>query len=75
MTLSLYSAHVWIMAAVVAVGLPVTRGQLYWSQAVLMVVAGMLFQAAGWRGPLEAVTSTASRAVRTLAAGRSRLPG
>ncbi|MFD1213342.1 heparan-alpha-glucosaminide N-acetyltransferase domain-containing protein [Arthrobacter sp. GCM10027362] len=75
MTLSLYSAHVWIMATVVSLGLPLARFELYWSQVVLMVVAGMLFQAAGWRGPLELVTSTASRAVRTLAAGRSRLPG
>jgi uncharacterized membrane protein len=75
MTLSLYSAHVWIMAMVLAVGLPVTRGQLYWSQVVLVVVTGMLFQAAGWKGPLETIISTASRAVRTLSAGRSRLPG
>lgn len=75
MTLSLYSAHVWIMSVVITLGLPLTRGQLYWGQVVLLVVTGMLFQAAGWRGPLELVASTASRAARGLAAGRSRLPG
>ncbi|NKX56085.1 heparan-alpha-glucosaminide N-acetyltransferase domain-containing protein [Arthrobacter mobilis] len=75
MTLSLYSAHVWFMGVVTTLGLPLARVELYWSQAVLAVAAGMLFQAAGWRGPLEAVISTASRTTRTLVAGRSRLPG
>jgi uncharacterized membrane protein len=61
MTLSLYSAHVWVLSAVPAAApdLPV-----YLWQVLAAVAVGMAFHWLGWRGPLELVTSTASRLTR-----------
>ncbi|TJY72184.1 DUF1624 domain-containing protein [Arthrobacter sp. CAU 1506] len=57
MTLTLYSAHVWVMSTLPpdAPDLPV-----YLWQALAAIAIGMVFHALGWRGPFELVISTAS---------------
>jgi uncharacterized membrane protein len=75
MTLSLYTAHVCIMAALH--GQPLAPGWtvegVYAAQAAGMLVLGGLFAALAWRGPLEWVTHTANRVGR-LQPSRGRQP-
>ena len=66
MTLSLYTAHLCIMAALH--DQPLMPGWtvegVYFAQAVGMLVAGGVFAAMAWRGPLEWATHAASQAGR-----------
>ncbi|RKR19667.1 heparan-alpha-glucosaminide N-acetyltransferase domain-containing protein [Arthrobacter oryzae] len=63
MTLSLYTAHVCVMAALH--GLPLAPGWtvegVYVAQAALMLVLGGFFARQKWRGPLEWVTHAANQ--------------
>ena len=63
MTLSLYTAHLCIMAALH--GQPLLPGWtvegVYWAQAIGVLVAGAAFAALAWRGPLEWVTHAANQ--------------
>ena len=75
MTLSLYTAHVCIMAALH--GQPLAPGWtvegVYVAQAAGMLVLGGVFAALAWRGPLEWVTHAANRVGR-LQPSRGRQP-
>lgn len=75
MTLSLYTAHVCIMAALH--GQPLAPGWtvegIYVAQAAGMLVLGGVFAALAWRGPLEWVTHAANRVGR-LQPSRGRQP-
>lgn len=55
LTLSLYTAHVWLMASLY--GRPLPAGWsvegVYWAQALAALVIGGVFAALSWRGPLE----------------------
>mgnify|MGYP000035026661 FL=1 len=66
MTLSLYTAHLCIMAALhdqpLAPGWTVEG--VYWAQAAGMLVIGAAFAALAWRGPLEWVTHAANQVGR-----------
>jgi len=66
MTLSLYTAHLCIMAALH--DQPLMPGWtvegVYFAQAVGVLVAGGVFAAMAWRGPLEWATHAASQAGR-----------
>lgn len=55
MTLSLYTAHVCVMASLHGHPLPAgwTVEGVYWAQAVAALVIGGVFAAQSWRGPLE----------------------
>ncbi|WP_026552993.1 heparan-alpha-glucosaminide N-acetyltransferase domain-containing protein [Arthrobacter sp. H20] len=65
MTLTLYTIHIWTMSVVDAQD-PVPEPSLvYWGQVVVFIVLGILFQRINARGPLELVTSGASRAARS----------
>jgi uncharacterized membrane protein len=63
MTLSLYTAHLCVMAALhnqpLAPGWTVDG--VYWAQVIGVLVIGAAFAALTWRGPLEWVTHSASR--------------
>jgi len=63
MTLSLYTAHLCVMAALhdqpLAPGWTVDG--IYWAQVIGVLVIGAVFAALIWRGPLEWVTHAASR--------------
>ena len=62
MTLSLYTAHLCIMAALH--DQPLMPGWtvegVYWAQVIAMLLVGAIFAALAWRGPLEWVTHAAS---------------
>lgn len=66
MTLSLYTAHLCIMAALhdqpLAPGWTVEG--VYWAQALGMLLVGGVFAALAWRGPLEWVTHAANQVGR-----------
>ncbi|GAA2128810.1 heparan-alpha-glucosaminide N-acetyltransferase domain-containing protein [Arthrobacter humicola] len=66
MTLTLYTAHLCIMAALhdrpLAPGWTVEG--VYWAQAVGMLVVGGVFAALIWRGPLEWVSHAANQVGR-----------
>ena len=66
MTLSLYTAHLCIMAALhnqqLAPGWTVEG--VYWAQALGMLLIGGVFAALAWRGPLEWVSHAANQAGR-----------
>ncbi|MGO4805769.1 heparan-alpha-glucosaminide N-acetyltransferase domain-containing protein [Arthrobacter sp. 2MCAF15] len=66
MTLSLYTAHLCIMAALhdqpLAPGWTVDG--VYWAQALGMLLVGGVFAALAWRGPLEWVTHAANQVGR-----------
>lgn len=55
MTLSLYAAHLWVMASLYGRPLPAgwTVEGVYWAQALAVLVLGGAFAALSWRGPLE----------------------
>ncbi|MCC3280571.1 DUF1624 domain-containing protein [Arthrobacter sp. zg-Y40] len=71
MTLTLYSLHVWVMTIVDQQDPALEPLPVFWIQAVFYVVLAVLFQRIQARGPLEFVTSGASRLARGKAAGRS----
>ncbi|MBO1267423.1 heparan-alpha-glucosaminide N-acetyltransferase domain-containing protein [Arthrobacter cavernae] len=55
MTLTLYSAHVWVVSGFHEQGLPAgwTDEGMYWTQAIAVVGIGVLFALLRRRGPLE----------------------
>ncbi|MCB5274399.1 hypothetical protein BJG92_01932 [Arthrobacter sp. SO5] len=55
MTLSLYTAHLCVMAALYGQPLPAgwTVEGVYWAQAAAVLAIGGVFAALSWRGPLE----------------------
>ncbi|MEE2521822.1 heparan-alpha-glucosaminide N-acetyltransferase domain-containing protein [Pseudarthrobacter sp. J75] len=57
MTLSLYTVHVWVLAAFYVDGRPDgwTDEGMYTAQAITAVALGILFAVLKWRGPLEQV--------------------
>ncbi|MCU1562882.1 MAG: hypothetical protein JWN05_1261 [Arthrobacter sp.] len=63
MTLSLYTAHVWVMAALYEQPLPAgwTVETVYWAQAAAVLLIGTIFAKLGWRGPLEWVAHAANQ--------------
>lgn len=63
MTLSLYSAHVWVMAGLYHQPVPEgwTEGGLYFVQAATAVAVGGVFAVLQRRGPLEWVAHSAAR--------------
>jgi len=63
MTLSLYTAHVWVMAALHEQPLPAgwTVETVYWAQAAAVLLIGTIFAKLGWRGPLEGVAHAANQ--------------
>lgn len=63
MTLSLYSAHVWVVSGFTNQPLPPgwTDDGMYWAQALTAVAIGVLFAVLRRRGPLEWVAHTASK--------------
>ncbi|MCC9175930.1 heparan-alpha-glucosaminide N-acetyltransferase domain-containing protein [Arthrobacter sp. zg-Y179] len=64
MTLTLYSLHVWVMTMVDQQSPPLEPMPVYWIQVAILVVLAVLFQRIDARGPLELVTSGASRLAR-----------
>ena len=63
MTLSLYTAHVWVMAALHEQPLPAgwTVETVYWAQAAAVLLIGTVVAKLGWRGPLEWVAHAANQ--------------
>ena len=63
MTLSLYSAHVWVVSGFTNQPLPAgwTEEGMYWTQALTAVAIGVCFALLRRRGPLEWVAHTASK--------------
>lgn len=55
MTLTLYSVHVWVVAAFYLKPLPAgwTEEGMYFAHAATAVIVGMVFVLLKWRGPLE----------------------
>ncbi|MET3946138.1 putative membrane protein [Arthrobacter sp. UYCu512] len=63
MTLSLYTAHLCVMAALYGQTLPAgwTVEGVYWAQAGAALVVGGIVAALAWRGPLEWVAHAANQ--------------
>ncbi|MHA7222658.1 heparan-alpha-glucosaminide N-acetyltransferase domain-containing protein [Arthrobacter sp. RHLT1-20] len=63
MTLSLYTAHLCVMASLYGQPLPSgwTVEGVYWVQAAAVVLIGGIFAAMSWRGPLEWVAHAANQ--------------
>lgn len=63
MTLSLYSAHVWVVSGFTNKPLPAgwTPEGMYWAQAIAAIIIGACFSLLRRRGPLEWVAHQASR--------------
>lgn len=66
LTLSLYTAHLCVMASLYNHPLPAgwTVEGVYWAQALAVLVLGGAFAALSWRGPLEWLGHTANQAGR-----------
>lgn len=66
MTLSLYAAHLCVMAALYRQPLAPgwTVDGVYWAQAAAVVVIGGIFAALSWRGPLEWVAHAGNQVGR-----------
>jgi hypothetical protein len=66
MTLSLYTAHVWVIAAMYRQPLPQgwTEDGMYFAHAATAVLLGTLFAMLKWRGPLEWVAHAANQVGR-----------
>ncbi|HEU4668746.1 MAG TPA: heparan-alpha-glucosaminide N-acetyltransferase domain-containing protein [Arthrobacter sp.] len=66
MTLSLYTAHVWVVSGFYLKPLPAgwTEDGMYFAHAATAVIVGTVFVLLTWRGPLEWVGHAASRAGR-----------
>ncbi|MEC5190574.1 putative membrane protein [Arthrobacter sp. MP_M7] len=62
MTLSLYTAHLCVMASLYGQPLPSgwTLEGVYWAQALALLAIGGIVAALGWRGPLEWVAHAAN---------------
>ncbi len=67
MTLTLYSAHVWVVSGFYLKPLPVgwTEDGMYFAHAAVAIVAGMVFVLLKWRGPLELAGHAANQLGRT----------
>lgn len=65
MTLTLYTIHIWTMSVVDAQEPSPDPSLVYWGQVLVFVVLGILFLRINARGPLELLTSGASRAARS----------
>ena len=76
LTLSLYTAHLCVMASLYGRPLPAgwTVEGVYWAQAVAVLVLGGVFAALSWRGPLEWVGHAANHLGRGQL-GRGRRTG
>lgn len=63
MTLTLYSAHVWVVSAFYLKPLPAgwTEDGMYWAHAATAITVGIVFVLLKWRGPLELVGHAANR--------------
>lgn len=63
MTLTLYSAHVWVVSAFYLKPLPVgwTEEGMYFVQAATAIIVGMVFVLLKWRGPLELLGHAANQ--------------
>jgi hypothetical protein len=63
MTLTLYSAHVWVVAAFYLKPLPSgwTEDGMYFAHAATAIVVGMVFVLRKWRGPLEWLSHAANQ--------------
>lgn len=63
MTLSFYTAHLCVMAALFGQPLPAgwTLEGVYWVQVAVILVLGGMFAALAWRGPLEWVAHAANQ--------------
>ncbi|MCU1540294.1 MAG: hypothetical protein JWM01_1241 [Arthrobacter sp.] len=63
LTLSLYTAHLWVMAALYEKPLwpGWTVEGVYWAQAAAVLIIGSVFAALSWRGPLEWVAHAANQ--------------
>ncbi|MCU1436668.1 MAG: hypothetical protein JWR71_3393 [Pseudarthrobacter sp.] len=63
MTLTLYSAHVWVVSGFYLKPLPAgwTEDGMYFAHAATAVVVGMVFVLMKWRGPLELVGHAANQ--------------
>ena len=66
MTLSLYTAHVWVIAAMYRQPSPQgwTEDGMYFAHAATAVLLGTLFAMLKWRGPLEWVAHAANQVGR-----------
>jgi hypothetical protein len=64
MTLTLYTSHVVVLAAMHGVDLDWAPTQLWAAHAAAALVLGSLWQLTGWRGPLEGMAADANRAAR-----------
>ncbi|WP_190988675.1 heparan-alpha-glucosaminide N-acetyltransferase domain-containing protein [Pseudarthrobacter sulfonivorans] len=55
MTLTLYSAHVWVVSGFYLKPLPAgwTEDGMYFAQAAIAIIVGTVFVLLKWRGPLE----------------------
>ena len=55
MTLSLYTAHVWVVSGFYLKPLPAgwTEDGMYFAHAAIAIIVGMVFVLLKWRGPLE----------------------
>ena len=75
MTLTLYSAHVWVMSGLYGEPVPPgwTEGGLYFVQAATALAAGVVFALLQRRGPLEWAAHSAARLGRGELPGRGRL--
>ena len=71
MTLTLYSAHVWVVSAFYLKPLPVgwTQEGMYLVQAATAVIVGTVFVLLQWRGPLELLGHSANQLGRGKGAG------
>jgi hypothetical protein len=67
MTLTLYSAHVWVVSGFYLKPLPAgwTEGGMYFAHAALAIIVGMVFVLLKWRGPLELVGHAANQLGRS----------
>lgn len=63
MTLTLYSAHVWVVSAFYLKPLPAgwTEEGMYFAQAATAIIVGMVFVLLKWRGPLELLGHSANQ--------------
>ena len=66
MTLTLYTVHVWVVSGFYLKPLPAgwTEDAMYFVQAAMAIVVGMVFALLKWRGPLEWLGHAANQAGR-----------
>jgi uncharacterized membrane protein len=64
MTLSLYAAHVWVMSILPDGAAAPSDHVLYWGQVIVALSIGTALSVLSVRGPLELLTSSASRLAR-----------